>query len=126
MPRKGRALEDKAVKAIRRGYARGERARDLAMRYDRNVSTIYRIVVGRNYRDVPGAIALRPPGAPPGSRHGRAKLREIDIVKIRELRTKQRLTLQAIADAFGVSSSLIARIAQGTLWSHVPVSAVDQ
>ena len=65
--------------------------------------------------------------APRGSRHWNAKLTEEDVELIlalnsERLRLKEelsRVTTTAMADKFGVSVSVICRIASGHDWTHV-------
>lgn len=52
-------------------------------------------------------------GAPPGERHGRAKLREADVIAIRSSRE----TLRALSERYGVSQGHIWRLRKGLLWS---------
>jgi hypothetical protein len=57
-------------------------------------------------------------GTAKGSNHGGSKLIESDIHEIRSLR-KKGLTLQAIAEKYGVSFQMVSQIARGTNWNHV-------
>lgn len=54
-----------------------------------------------------------------GGRHGRSKLTEADIPRIRALLAAG-LSQQAVADVFGVDQTQISRIKLGQLWGHVP------
>ena len=54
-----------------------------------------------------------------GERHHNAKLKESDILAIRERRIRGE-TLQSIADDYGVSNVTIYRICSGKRWKHVP------
>ena len=56
-----------------------------------------------------------------GEKNGRAKLKETDIYKIKELRSTG-MTQQKIADFFGVSQRLISLILLGKQWAHIPES----
>ena len=53
-----------------------------------------------------------------GETNVKAKLKEEDIYKIRELRSAG-TTLQKIADIFGVHNTQIARILSGKSWAHL-------
>ena len=53
----------------------------------------------------------------PGSKNGRAKLKEDDIPVIKELYSSG-LSQQKIADRFGVDQTAISRIVIGKGWSH--------
>ena len=57
-----------------------------------------------------------------GETNGNSKLTEADIYGIRELRSTG-MTLQKIADFFGVTHSLISFILSGKLWAHIPSDA---
>ena len=56
-----------------------------------------------------------------GEKHGRSKLTETDIHKIRELRSTGVLQKE-IAALFGVAESLISYILSGKYWAHLPES----
>lgn len=56
--------------------------------------------------------------APRGSRHGRAKLTEADVVRIRE-RVAAGETRVAVAAAFGVANQLVSGIVARKYWQHV-------
>lgn len=57
--------------------------------------------------------------APSGSLHHWATLNEESVREIRALCSKAHLSRQAIAEQFGVSRSLVSRIAARTIWRHV-------
>lgn len=63
------------------------------------------------------ATGLIPASGAHGSRNGRAKLSERDVVNIRKLREK--LTVKALADKFGVSISTVERVIYKTGWLTV-------
>jgi DNA-binding transcriptional regulator YiaG len=54
-----------------------------------------------------------------GERHGNAKLTDVDVREIRRLRREAHMTMQAIADVFGVSASIVHRILSGAGWKHI-------
>jgi hypothetical protein len=56
--------------------------------------------------------------APKGSRNGRAALREDDIGNIREM-LRGGLSIELIADTYGVCKATISHINTGRNWSHV-------
>jgi hypothetical protein len=60
-----------------------------------------------------------PMNHPRGTRHGRAKLTETDVLTIRE-QYEQGTRLMDIAQRFGVSLGAIVGIVSGTKWKHVP------
>lgn len=53
-----------------------------------------------------------------GSKNGRSKLTEADILKIRELGKTNR-SLQQIGNRFGVKSTTIFRVINHQSWKHV-------
>ena len=55
---------------------------------------------------------------PKGEKHPRAKLSDVAVLKIKELLGKD-ITKKRIAEDFGVTPSLITRIATGKAWSHL-------
>ena len=57
-----------------------------------------------------------------GEKHGRSKLKEADIYKIRELRLTG-MSQQKIAAIFDVNRSLISDILLGKRWAHIPAEA---
>lgn len=54
-----------------------------------------------------------------GSRAGRAKLSEEQVLEIRRRYTAGEGSQQTIADDFGVSQSLVTRIVRGKNWNHI-------
>lgn len=54
-----------------------------------------------------------------GSEHGRAKLRESDVVEIRNKYLSGGITYMEIAKMFGVSKSVIGTIIRRANWRHV-------
>ena len=52
-----------------------------------------------------------------GSKHGRSKLIESQIIEIRRMRAEGRL-LREIAERFGVTAGLISLVASGKIWKH--------
>ena len=70
------------------------------------------------YSDNNGIDKVRDGTTVKGEKNGRAKLKEEDIYKIRELRSKG-MTLQKIADLFGVTNVLISAILRGKRWAHI-------
>lgn len=58
-----------------------------------------------------------------GERHSQHKLKDADIMKIRELLGRGH-SQGAIANIFGVAQSVISRIKSGIAWSHVPAGGV--
>jgi len=54
-----------------------------------------------------------------GSRNPNAKLKETDVLKIRQ-RLKEGELQSSIAEDFGVSVSLIGYIGQRKCWTHLP------
>lgn len=61
---------------------------------------------------------------PKGSRHGRAKLNEDAVVKIRQ-QFAAGATMNHLARTYGVSHPSIKRIVDGTGWTHVKAHAVE-
>lgn len=58
----------------------------------------------------------------PGEVNGRAKLKEKDVIEIRELyddRKFNRLTIQKIANKYGVANQLVSRIGLRQCWTHL-------
>ena len=55
-----------------------------------------------------------------GETNGKAKLKEADIYKIRELRSTGMLQRE-IAAVYGVADSLICQILSGKKWAHIPI-----
>jgi hypothetical protein len=51
-----------------------------------------------------------------GENHGRAKLDNQDVREIRELLSTGELSKRAIAAKYGVSDTIVRKIANGTLW----------
>jgi hypothetical protein len=64
------------------------------------------------------ADAIRHNVAPRGITHGMAKLTEDDVRRIRQLRRS--LTLQSIADCFGISYGHAKGIIHRRTWKHIP------
>ena len=50
-----------------------------------------------------------------GEKHGRAKLTDVEVLKIRAANA----TLQVLADQYGVHPSMIHRIRNGRAWTHL-------
>lgn len=55
-------------------------------------------------------------GAPPGERHGRAKL---TYKQVREIRSTPAISLRATAKKFGVSKSMVSFIRRGENWKEL-------
>ena len=56
---------------------------------------------------------------PRGGLHARAKLTEADVIAIRSARASGNTTLFQLAEQYGVSFSLIGRVARRGCWRHV-------
>ena len=54
-----------------------------------------------------------------GEKNGRSKLKQGQVIEIKDLLSKGELSQYKIADLFGVSRSCILGIKLGRLWSHV-------
>ncbi len=54
-----------------------------------------------------------------GMQHHNAKLSKDDVLKIREMRSSGKYLLKDIADEFSISKSVISRICNNKLWSHI-------
>ena len=87
-------------------------------RLNNNVENLYWGTQEQNMKDkIRHGTVFRPQG----EKCGTSKLKEEDIYKIRELRLTG-MTLQKIADLFGVHKSLICKILRGKKWAHLPPS----
>lgn len=53
-----------------------------------------------------------------GSRHAQAKLTDADVIQIRR-RVGEGQTQRAVADAFGISQSLVSMLFRRTAWRHL-------
>lgn len=53
-----------------------------------------------------------------GSKHGRSKLNEANIIEIRKL-LKQGVSLSRVGSIFGVTKGLVGQIARHEIWTHV-------
>lgn len=54
-----------------------------------------------------------------GSRHGKSKLTETDIIDIREAYENGSATQKELAQKYGVSQPLMSQIVNGKAWTHV-------
>jgi hypothetical protein len=54
-----------------------------------------------------------------GSSHYNARLTEGDVRLIRSMYVPRKVTLQNLADQFGVDRKTIHRVVTGELWAHV-------
>lgn len=56
-----------------------------------------------------------------GEKHNRSKLKDVQVVEIKQLIAKDELTLTQIASQFGVTLSNISLIKRGKAWSHLNI-----
>lgn len=109
------------VLELRERYTRGEGGPSLARRFGISKAFTYAIATGRARRDVPlvnisGRVAR--PNTLRGSAHPGAKLREADVVQIRQ-RHRLGESVLALAADFGVSRRCIDFVLNLTGWAHV-------
>lgn len=62
---------------------------------------------------------LRPELNPRGEKHPLARLTETQVIEIRRIRDERVLTLQQIADKFGMTKSSIEKIVHRKQWTHI-------
>lgn len=58
---------------------------------------------------------------PLGEKHGRSKLRDAEVLRIRALRRDEHWTHQRIADEFAISRRMVGLIVRGENWKHLPL-----
>lgn len=73
---------------------------------------------GRAARGERHGARMRPGSRPRGERHPLAKLRESDVLDIREL-AKRGVSQRAIAEKYGVSRSAVSNVLYGLRWKAV-------
>lgn len=78
-----------------------------------------RMVHGDRWRAIHGDRDLK------GEKNGSAKLRAIDVLEIRSLRSRG-ATLAALAVRFGVRVTSISNVARRTTWAHLREAAVAE
>jgi len=109
------ALSEHQVLEIRYAYARGETIGDLASRYRVSCSNVDLIVAGVTWKHVGGETGRGRRHVAAGETNGRAKLPEEQVHEIRRLR-QDGLTLEHIAQRFGVSIQTVWKITTRRSW----------
>jgi len=66
-----------------------------------------------------GCWQTHPEKMPRGERHGRAKVKEADIVEIRRLYATGSYTYAVLAEKFGISFGAVGRIVNRKRWQHI-------
>lgn len=69
-------------------------------------------------------MSRHPERIPRGAARGQAKLNDAAVVEIRRLCAEGNMTKTAIGELFGVSETLVLRVHQRKIWTHVPESVV--
>lgn len=131
-------LNEEEVNEVRREYFRGERIPEIAERY--RISTSYVSMLGRfearaDVQPTQEIQELRKLGRPKrrssggsgknlkrfwiGEANPQSKLREIDVIAIRCIRSIPTGTTIALGKAYGTSVSAVILTAQGKRWPHV-------
>lgn len=110
-------LTNREVFEIRKLRSEGMRLKDLAKRFEMSLASISGIVVGKNWSHLPGPLTVV--GQARGERHGNSKLSAEEVREIRRLRQKERMSLQDLAEKFGVSRPTISEIANRKIWKHI-------
>jgi Mor family transcriptional regulator len=114
-------LTDEHVLLIRERYQAGAYIRALARDYGVSQRTIQFIVRGERWSHLPiplGARITLPPPVMAGERHGCAKLRNDDVVAIRQ-RVAAGERRSSLAQEYGVSLPAIDKIVNRRTWQHV-------
>lgn len=114
-------LSSSQVIAIREMYRAGSPAAAIAEEFSLSATSIDRILIGRRYPDVPGALSpneKRKPGVSPGSLCTFAKIDELSVEEIRR-EASSGFTYKEIAKNHGISISHACNIATGRTWKHV-------
>lgn len=55
-----------------------------------------------------------------GDRHGRAKLKDDDVIAIRQRYHRRKMNCERLAEEFGVHPSQIGKIVRRAIWKHLP------
>lgn len=119
----GSKLSPARVIEIRRRYARGDLVHLIAADVGVSRSSVEKAIHGQTWRHVPSIDATNRPrndaGALPGEDHFNAKLREVEVIAIRQARRSGR-SFDSLAAAHGVSVSCIKHIVNRSTWRHIP------
>lgn len=108
-------LSEADVLELRRRYAAGESARELARAFGLNSTGVAKIISGATWGHVPGAVPMR---ASRGEVLSHAKLTAVVIPAIRARVAAGELQT-VLALEFGVSPSAIYGVISGRSWKHV-------
>lgn len=113
-------ITEAQVVEMRQRWATGRWLREqLAIEYGLSVDHVSAIVHGRSWTHVPMLVTpRRSPVVTIGTRHGQAKLREVDIPVIRS-RLAAGERPPTISKSYGVSAATIYDIERGATWVHV-------
>lgn len=113
----GRALmSDEMVARVKQLLAARRTQSSLARELGVKKSTICAIATGVNWESIPGEMPDRTTNI--GEKHYLAKLTNDDVRAIR-VALRSRANRPTLAAKYGVSVSLIAKIATGKIWKHV-------
>jgi hypothetical protein len=74
---------------------------------------------GRTPRGARHGSSTKPQRVARGSRGGRAKLTEADVVRIKQLVLSQGALRSHVARQYGVTTTLVSRILSRKIWRHV-------
>jgi hypothetical protein len=92
---------------------------ELARQFGVNKSAVGRILNGQGWRHVAG-LREHPRRPARGETVGSAKLRESDVVAIREEHARGGVSQRQLAFRYGVTPTIVMRIVHRTAWRHVP------
>lgn len=106
------------IMAIRNLHADGTRLLEIADKYNISAATVSGIVSGKSWNHLPIVPRRKPAPILHGSEIGTSRLTEEKVRKIREMRSRG-MTLNSIADHFGLSLSCIKHVAARRSWRHV-------
>jgi hypothetical protein len=105
------------VSAMRKAYARGESASEIARHFAMQPGHALEIITGQRYAHIPGAILTR--GHQKGEANLKHKLTEQDVSMIRSQYAQGGVSQPQLARAFHVSQTVIHNIVTGKTWKHL-------
>jgi len=118
-------LTRKEVADIRRAYMEGMSQSEIARDFGVTQTNVGLIVRGKSWQHIDrpysdDAYHKRVSACHFGTRNGRAKLTERDVINIRHLYTKG-ATQRDLAEMFGITRTQISATLRGKAWAHIPL-----
>lgn len=91
----------------------------LAQQFNISTFMIYNIIYEKSWAHVPTNKLNIIPGQflSKGESHGRAKLKDVDVIQIRQLSTS--MSQQMIANQFKINQNTVSKIINRKLWKHI-------